>query len=237
MKVYQIVKKVVSGGGGNIPPGAAVTTDAVTLAARMSLADSNALPADAQAYALHATYAQTNVLPAEAMNTAFAGPGLAESNPAPANAVSGTVFTYAGSQTNVGNGTTNPANVTGQNDGANCSVTTVSLGATTCSVTPKIARASVPNTGTYTLFAWYKTTAGLAGAPGLTLTYTDTGGNPVNITLTQGDFSVNPFTAAITSLHATNDITVLFQVTDAVAGVSPGLILVDAVAIQTAGAF
>lgn len=173
----------------------------------------------------------------ETAKASLAGAGLGESNLVPAEGRTAVTFTYATTQVSVGNGATNGANATGQNDAANASITTVALGATTCSVTPKIPRASVPNAGTYKLFAWYKTTTGLAGAAGLTLTYTDTGGSPVTITLTQGDFSVTPFQTTITSLHATNDITVLFQVTDAAAGVSPGIILVDAVAIQTEGAF
>jgi hypothetical protein len=214
----------------------AVGAQAELLGVGVTQSDTSAAQADAARLALSG-FADTVAGQGETLETGFAGSGLADANPAPTEGRTATTFTYATTQVSVGNGATNGANALGRNDGTSASVTTVALGATTCSVTPKIPRASISNSGTYTLYAWYKTTAGVAGAAGLTLTYTDTGGNPVNITLTQGDFSVTPFTATITSLHPTNDITVLFQVIDTAAGVSPGIILVDAVAIRTVGAF
>lgn len=198
-------------------------------------ADSNAAESDASLLGLRGL-GETNLAASELLKTGFKGSGLAESSAAPTEGRTATVFTYATTQVSAGNGATDGANTIGQNDGTNGRVRTRTLGQSTCSITPKIPRASIPNAGTYTLFAWYKTTLG-APTGTITLTYTDTGGNPATLTLPQGDYSVTPYSAALAALHATNDITVLFQSTDSVAGVSPSTIDIDAIAIRTANAF
>lgn len=222
--------QITTGGGG----GSGGMTDTVGLHARVTLPETLAGQTDTPLFAIAATYPETVAGQTETITAGVSG--YEDTSATPSETLSATSFTWATSHTTAGTAPTNPTNAYGSNNGTVATCKAAGLPTVTPStLTLTIPRASIPNTGTYTFFAYYNCVAGVSDT--FTITYTDTGGNPVTINGTAtGNFLTVPFEAAITSLHATNDITVAFTHTCSVAATG-GSLTVDAVGVRCVGAF
>lgn len=73
-----IVKRVTQAGGGDLPPGAAVMTDSLSLVATVFLDDTNAVLSDTPYFELDLALADTNAAQAETLTVAVSGDALSE---------------------------------------------------------------------------------------------------------------------------------------------------------------
>lgn len=237
VKLYDtyVVKKVVQGGGGNIPAGAAVLTD--SLAVEIIVADSNAAPTDSFTFDIDTTLTDTNAALADALTI---GIGLlADSNPTPSEALQSLLTRWVTATATSGTtAPTNPANAQGQNNGtvATCKVGGLTAGTSvlTCTIAtpmPEIAPGS-----TRTLVAYYAFNAGVGDSCSAVVSYRQVGqgsNTTVNLPAT-GNFLTTPATASLTNIDPSQPITITYT-HSATVPATGGSVTVDATGIQTSG--
>lgn len=237
VKLYDtyVVKKVVQGGGGNVPAGAAVLTDAIAF--EIIVADSNATPVDALGFEIETALQDTNAALADALTI---GIGLlAESNPAPSETLQSLLTRWVTVTATSGTtAPTNPANAQGQNNGtvATCKVGGLIAGTSilTCTIAtpmPEIAAGS-----SRTLVAYYAFNAGVADSMTAVVSYRQVGrGTNTTINLpSTGNFLTTPATANLTNIDPSVAITITYT-HSATVPATGGSVTVDATGIQTSG--
>lgn len=222
-----------TGGGGDIPPGAAVMSDSIAFFAELSLSDSTATQNDAATFFLDALYTDTTQTPTDAV--LFNISGYNDTNDGHTEARTTLLTRWATTNSVVG-GVTNPTNAHGSNNGT---VATVKSGGTitgTISTINLNIVAPLAGAGASPLFkAWYNNIAGVADTFVNQVSYRQIGqGTNTILTLPTGNFLTTPHSVTLTNIDQSVTITATFSHTAAVAATG-GSTTVDAVGIESSG--
>jgi len=196
---------------------------------------------DAATFLLRATYNESNLAPVDAASLAFTVP---DSIPAQSDSVNGDARVWLTGSTNTSQ-TTNPGNADGSTPegggGAVAVIQTALLGATTAVMTSQIGTGIPANAHftTATFRAWFSVATTLVTsvvtitlhsssalfADIVLFTFSGVAGNVPHLT---GDFTF-PLSLTLAQLRSA---TVVFQTSDAAAGVTPAVLSVDAARIE-----
>lgn len=205
------------------------------------IADTNISSTDSVVFLLNLALVESNQALADVFSSLRIS-GLGDNNAALSDVRTSLArFWLSGS---AGANVTNPANANGSNNGTVSSQQTVALGATTTTMTSdcgsNIPAATAFATAVYR--GWYNLTLGLAGSyaikvhssSALFVDITMVTGATVNHL--SGDFTFDLVAAGVDTLAKLRSAQILHITTDAVAGVNPTILTVDAGAIELTGA-
>lgn len=226
-----------------INSGAAGFTDSFKL--NIQVADSVAAQSDAATFALALAEAESIAAQTEAVSLGISGAGLNDSNASPTDARSALLRVWLSGS--AGSGVTNPANANGQNDGAVATLQTALAGASTITMTSNIGS----NIGTIAFTAvlyrgWFEAKTTLLTSTVKIVAHSSTGAFADITMFTQsatngdtnhlaGDFTFDLFAAGVNTLAKLQSLRILHSTTDAVAGVTPAVLTVDAGAADISG--
>lgn len=233
---------IVTGGGSttSVDP----FTDAFSL--KINLTEDNAAPSDAAAFAIALLQTDSNADLTETVTLAFPAPDFADTNLTPSELNSFTLRIWLSSSS----GATNPGNADGQNNGTVATLQTAVAGASTIQMQSNLG-VNVPSGVIITSASyrsWFKSVNTLITSTGR-IDMTSTGGLFANIALfnnsalnatvdhLSGDFTFDLVAAGVNTLAKLQSCHISHQVNDAVAGVTPHVLTVDAGCIEIAGAF
>jgi len=211
-------------------------TDAFKL--NIVAADSNATPTDNASFLLKLLEADSNNAPTDAASLKFPAGDFGDSNPAPTDARTVTLRVWLSNS--AGTGVTNPANANGANDGTFAVLQTTIGGSATITMTSDIGS----NIGTITFSTvlyrgWFNLTTTLLTstvsiiAHSSSALFTDItmftfSGLNGNVNHNTGDFTFDLFAAGVNTLAKLQSLQILHRTNDAVAGVTPAVLNVDA---------
>lgn len=222
-----------TGGGGDIPAGAAVMSDSIAFFAELGLSDSIATPTDSATFFLDAFYTDSTGTPTETAR--FEVSGYNDSNAGHSEARTSVLTRWATTNSVVGS-VTNPTNAQAENNGTVATVK--SAGTVTGTISTLNLNIVAPLTGsgsTPTFKAWYNNITGVADTFVNQLSYRQTGsGTNTVITLPTGNFLTTPYTIALTNVDSAVTMIATFSHTAAVAATG-GSTTVDAVGIESSG--
>ncbi len=241
MKIYPLVKKVVSGGGGPNP------TDAFSL--KIIGPESNLAPTDASTFAIALLETDSNLAPTSGtplLNIKVPG----DSSTAPSDSESVTVRVWlSGTTMDSTNGVTSPANMDGQNNGTLATFQSAVAG----DANPRTHSALGANIGSIAFTSaiyrgWFKSVNTLATSTGklvmhsTTAAFTDitmfaNAGPSTTVDHLTGDFTFDLVAAGVNTLAKLQSCQLLTSTSDAAAGVTPHVLTGDAGAIDLTGVF
>lgn len=231
----------VQGGGGGGP----ALVDAVTL--KILTADAYAGSADAATFAMTLTQTDSYLGASEAVKLTFpTPPDFGDSYLGASDASLFTLRVWLSGSA----GGTNPANANGANNGTVATLQTAPAGASTITMTSTLG-ANVPagiSVASAVYRGWFRSVNTLTTSSG-TLTMHSTSALFSDVTMftnaalsttvdhLAGDFTFDLVAAGINTAAKLGSCQMIHTVTDAVAGVSPHVLTVDAGAIDLVGAF
>lgn len=236
------------GGGSAAPTGPAGFTDSFSL--RVSAADTNAALADTAAYAMTAAYSDSNAAAADAATLKFPSPDFADTSAAPSDTDTTTLRAWLSASTVVStNGVTNIANMNGANNATVTTYTSQAAG----DANPRTTSTLGANVPTVTVTSavvrvWFKSVNTLATST-TQLVISSTGGlfaDKVMFSNTTasstvdhlvGDFTYDLIANGVNTLAKIQSVVFKASTQDAVAGVTPAVLTIDAATIEIAGAF
>lgn len=209
--------------------------------------DTNATPAEDYALAMEFAASDTNAGQTEAVELKFPAGVWAENTPAPSETSSFAVQVWLANST--GSGVSNPSNADGSNDGANAVIQTAPLGSATETLTSDIG-ASV---GTWTFTSctyrgWFRLQTQLVTSTARVIARSSTsafaditmatlstvGGDTNHLS---GTFTYDLYSAGVNTLAKLQSLQIIHETVDAVAGVTPATVTVDAGRVTLDGVF
>lgn len=210
-------------------------------------ADSSATPTDSDTYAISLAQSDTNAGQAEAVELKFPTGVWGETSATPSEGQSFTVVVWLANS--AGSGVTNPSNADGENDGATAQVQTAPLGSNTETLLSDIGT----NVGSWTFTSctyrgWFRlqtqlvTSTARVIARSSTAAFSDitmatlsaVGGDTNHLS---GSFTYDLFAAGVDTLSKLQSLQIVHETVDAVAGVTPATVTVDAGNISVGGVF
>lgn len=244
-KHIQVYYPTVGGGGGSTITLPAFT-DAFGL--KFNFVDSNAVPTDAASFRLNLALADSNAAPTDALKLDLRG--LGDTNSAPTDSQSFLLRTWLSATTmNSTNGVTSPSNADGQNNAAVATYQSAAAG----DANPRTTSALGSNIGTISFTSavyrgWFKsvntlvtstTTIKVHSSSALFADITMFSNSALNTTIDHlsGDFTFDLIGAGVNTLAKLQSMQILHATSDAVAGVTPAVLTVDAGAVDIAGVF
>jgi len=223
----------------------AVPTDVDTYQLALALAEDNATQADVDTYILNLLQTDVNADHAETVGLTFPAGSFPESSAAPTEASSFTMRVWLSAS--AGSGVTNPANADGQNNATNAVISTAALGASTETLTSSLG-ANVPggvSVASAIYRGWFALTVTLPTSTGR-IVARSTSALFADVTMftatastshVNGTFTFDLIAAGIDTLAKLQSLQILHSTTDAVAGVTPAVLNVDAGCVELAAAF
>lgn len=230
----------VGGSGGDviITPGDAFTED---ISLEIQVAESNAAPTDDPTFDITLDTADSNATPTEELGLDISG--HSDENATPTDARTALIRVWLSGSAGAGVGT--PANANGQNDGTLATISTAVAGAATETMTSALGT-NVPSGITFSSAIYrgwvrFQTTLVTSVAR---LVARSIGGLFADITMfTQstlngdtnhlaGTFTFDLVAAGVDTLAKLQSLQIIHETTDAVAGVTPAIITVDAGAVD-----
>lgn len=227
------------------PPGPAGFSD--DFAIQIKLEDSNAAPGDDATFQIALTESDTNAGQSEAVELKFPAGVWNDSSTAPAEANSFAVQVWLANS--AGSGVGNPANADGMNDGASATVQTQALGSNTETLTSDIgANVGAWSFTSCTYRGWFRMQTTLVTSQCQLVARSSTGAfsDIVMASLSavggdtnhlSGSFTYDLYAAGVDTLAKLQSLQIIHQTTDAVAGVTPATMTVDAGRVSLAGVF
>jgi hypothetical protein len=236
IKLYPNTTVVITGGGSS------GITDTFSL--KITAADSNATPTDNSTFKLTVTEPESNNTPTDTATLKFpTPPDFGDTNTVPTDARTMKLRVWLSGSTGTSN-VTNPANANGQNNGVFSSQTTTVGGASTSQLTSQLGS----NIGTITFTAaiyrgWFDLTTTLVTsvvsivAHSSSALFTDVtiftfSGLNGSVNHDAGDFTFDLIAAGINTLTKLQSLVILHNTSDAVGGVTPAVLKVDAGAAE-----
>lgn len=228
-------KNIIGVGGGDVPAGAAVLTDAVSF--ELLFPDSVAGQTDVATFAIEASYSDSNAVQTDTATFGIEGYAdtVAGQTEARQSVLDRWVTTTATSGTTA---PTNPTNAQGQNNGtvATCKAGGLANGTSilTCTIAPPMPE--ITSGSTRTLFAYYAFNAGVSDSCAAVVSYRQVGqGSNTTVNLpSTGNFLTTPTSISLTNIDPSVSITITYTHTAAVPATG-GSVTVDATGIQTTG--
>lgn len=239
----------LGGGGGkdvedDPGPGVAQIADALDHIDILTT-DSNATPTDSGTFHITDTQADTNATPMETATLKFPSPpDFQDSNATPTEARTMKLRVWLSGCTGTSGNVTNPGNANGQNDGSFANLKTTVGGASTATLTGQLGS----NIGTITFTAallrcWFDGTTTLVTstiniiAHSSSALFTDVTvftQSTLNGTVNHdtGDFTFDLIAAGINTLAKLQSLVIVCNSIDAVAGVTPATLNVDAISAE-----
>lgn len=212
--------------------------------------DFNTAPTDADTYQIALEQSDTNAGHTEAVSLTFPSGNFGSTNAAPTEGSSFTVRVWLASNAAVDGAPANVANADGQNDGAVCTLETNVAGSNEESINSDIG-AVVPGgltISSVTYRGWFTSENTLVTSKGEIWAESDTAAfsdilvfrnQDLNTTFdhSSGDFTFDLYAAGVDTSAKLSSLQIRHYVNDAVAGVTPHTMTVDAGAVDVAGAF
>lgn len=203
----------------------------------ITIADTNTAPADAATFLINLAQAETIPTQSDTL-TRLSLAGYNDSNAAGTDARTSTAYFWLSGSTGTSN-VTNPANANGPNNGVNSSQTTVALGATTSTLTSNVGNGIPAGTPIVSAIyrGWFRYTETLGTSSGQINAVGSFGtvsmlAITANVDHLTGTFTFDLIAAGINTLAELQSMTVTHSTTDAAAGVTPAIMLVDAGRIE-----
>lgn len=237
----------------NVPPsvtggGSTTTLDAFTdtFSLKMTLTDSNAVPTDADTYQITLTQADTNADLSETLQLQFPAPDFSDTQAAPTDSNSFTARIWLSASA----GGTNPTNADGVNNATIATLQTAAAGAATITLTSTLG-ANVPsgiNVAAAIYRGWFKSVNTLVTSTGSLILHSTSAlfadkvmfsNAALNATVDHltGDFTYDLVANGVDTFAKIASAQMLHRVVDAVAGITPHVLTVDAGCIELAAAF
>lgn len=205
--------------------------------------DNNTAPADANAYAITLDQSDTNAEQSEDVLLGFPTGNFGDSSIVPTDGVGTVIIVWLNGSTGTSNAA-NPSNANGSNNTTLATLQTAAAGAATATLTSFCGN-NVPNfTPTAATYRGYLRAVNTVVTSTSTIIATSPLGLFSNITLytfsaltstddrLSGNFTFDLFAAGVNTLAKLQDLKILHRTTDAVAGVTPAVMTVDAGAIE-----
>lgn len=247
-KIYPTQVVVV---GGSVSP---AFSESISLNIK-GINDAANSPTDAATFAIALSEAESASAATEAVKLGISGSGVNDSSAAPTETKTFTLRAWlSASATSNALGTSDsvgtPANANGQNDGAVATITTAVAGNARCTMSSTLG-ANLPSgisIASCVYRGWFKSvntlitsttriflhsTTGLFGDQTI---FTNSGLN-TTVDHSTGDFTYDLIANGINTLAKLQSLQVFHATTDAVSGVTPAVLTVDAGSIEVAGAF
>lgn len=228
-------KNIISVGGGDVPAGAAVLTDAASF--EFIFPEPNAGQTDVATFEIEAQYSDSNAGQTDAASFGIEGfaDTVAGQSEARESLVTRWVTVTATSGTTA---PTNPANAQGSNNGtvATCKVGGLAAGTSILTCTIATPMPEITSGSNRTLFAYYAFNAGVADTASAVVSYRQVGqgsNTTANLPAT-GNFLTNPATLSLTNIDPSVAITITYT-HNATVPATGGSVTVDATGIQTSG--
>lgn len=227
---------IVNQGGGNVPAGAAVMTDAIAFFAELNLSES--VPAQQEVVRFDIDLSLTDTQGEQQESAQFGFDGFVESNAGQAEARASELVRWVTATTNGGTAPTSPANATGQNNGtvATCKAGGLAAGTSVLTCTIAAPFIEIPSGQTRALRAYYAFNAGTGDSMTAVISYRQFGqGANTSISLpATGNFLTNPATATLTNIDPAVSVTITYT-HSATVPATGGSVTVDATGIVTTG--
>lgn len=234
----------VGGGGGSVTVLDAFT-DAFTLKIFFT-ETANATPTDADSYVINFNAGDDpNAGQSETVQLAFPAPDFADTSVVPTDADSFTMRVWLSASA----GGTNPSNADGANNGTVATLQTAVAGAATISMTSTLGASLPTATVTSVVYrGWFKSVNTLVTSTGSLIMHSTTAafadvtmftnsGLSTTVDHLSGDFTFDLIAAGINTLAKLQSCQMIHRTTDAVAGVTPQVLTVDAGCLEVVGAF
>lgn len=233
--------RVVGGAGGGVVE---AFSDSISL--QINVLDGNDAPADLATFLLNANYSDSNAAQTETLRLDIQG--LGDENVAPTDASSFTLRVWLSAS--AGTDVSNAANANGPNDAANAVVSTAAL-ASNPEVMTSALGSNLPSGVALTdviYRGWFRAQTTLITSTAAVIARS-TSGLFADVTMfTQsslggdtnhlgGTFTFDLIAAGIDTLAKLQSLQILHRCNDAVAGVTPAVLTVDAGCLEIAGAF
>lgn len=235
--------RVLGGGGGGAPSGPAGFTDSFSIA--LTFPDTNTVPTDAASYAMTLAQSDSNAGHSDSVELKFPAGVYVDSSTAPSDVKDFAVRVWLSGSS--GAGVTNPTNADGQNNGTNATVSTAPLGSNTETLTSLVgvnlpaglSVASAVYRGWFALTVSLGTSTGRVIAHSSTALFADVTMFTSNSTTSHatGTFTFDLVAAGIDTSAKLQSLEIYHQTQDAVAGVTPAVMSVDAGSIELGAAF
>lgn len=228
---------IINQGGGNVPAGAAVMTDAIAFFAELNLSES--VPAQQEVVRFDIELSLTDTQAGQQESAQFGFDGFVESNAGQAEARASELVRWVTTTANSGTATpTSPANATGQNNGtvATCKAGGLAAGTSVLTCTIAAPFPEIPSGQTRTLRAYYAFNAGTADSMTAVVSYRQAGqgtNTTINLPAT-GNFLTTPATATLTNIDPAVSVTITYT-HSATVPATGGSVTVDATGIVTTG--
>lgn len=226
---------VINQGGGNVPAGAAVMTDAISFFAELSANDS--IPGQQEAVNFDISLSLTDSQATQAEAAQFGFDGYVDTSAGQTEARASEIVRWVTVTATGGNtAPTNPTNAQGQNNGTVATCKAGGVAAATSILTCTIAApfVEVASGSTRTLRAYYNFAAGTADSITAVVSYRQVGqgaNTTANLPAT-GNFLTNPATLSLTNIDPAQNIVITFT-HSATVPATGGSLTVDAVGIVT----
>jgi hypothetical protein len=226
----------VTGGGG----GGSDFTDDFSIG--INAADTNATPTDAVGYEMTLDLEDTNATPTDAASLTFPTGVWGDTNSTPTEAREFLIMTWLNNS--AGSGVSNPSNANGSDDGASAVVSTAPAGSTTETLTSDVGNnVSVIAFTKATYRGWFRARTSLGTSTAELIAHSNGGlfADIVMFTLSgiggdvnhlTGSFTFDLGAAGINTIAKLQTLQIYHRTTDAVAGVTPAIIDVDAGSID-----
>ncbi len=241
-KIELTTTVIVGGGGGD------AFSDFMALS--IIAPEANAVPTDSALFALAAAYSDNNDVQSESVLLGISGTGINDSNAVPTDTNSFTARVWLSATTmNSTNGVTNPANANGQNDGTVATYQSAALGDTNPRTTSTLG-ANVPafTVTSAIIRVWFRSANTLVTSSGSLIVHSITAlfadiimftNNGLNSTIDHlgGTFTFDLVANGINTLAEIQSIQFIAGTADAVAGVTPHVLTLDAACVEIVGAF
>jgi hypothetical protein len=213
----------------------------------IKLNDSNVVPSDSGTFTINLAQSDTNSTQSETVKLEFPAPDFGDTSTAPTESRNFKVIVWMSASS--GTGTTNPTNADGSNNGTIATLQTAALGTNPITLTSSLG-SNVPTVLVTAILyrGWFKSVNTLVTSTGTLIMHSTTAafsdivmftnsGLGATVDHLTGTFTFDLFAAGVNTLAKLQSCQMLHRVTDAVAGVTPHVLTVDAGSVEVTGAF